>query len=84
MKKLKKFIKDKGGLKVFIISITLILIASALMILGVVYADFGGDWNKIPEILSSDFAISVYVVIGLLILVIIYISFIFGRKREIK
>ena len=84
MKRLKKFIRDKGGLKLFLISIALILIACFFIILGCVYAYYDGNWGKIPEMLSSDFAISVYIILGIVIFALFYITIIFGRNKEIK
>lgn len=81
---LKKFIREKGGLKVFFISLALILVACFFIILGVVYTNFGGDWSKIPQILSSDFAIAIYIILGLIIFALFYITIIFGRNKEIK
>ena len=54
MKKLKKFIQDKGGWKLFLISLALILVALFFIILGCVYAYYDGNWGRIPEMLSSD------------------------------
>lgn len=84
MKKLKKFISKKGGLLAFLTGIGLVLIASFLIIIGVIYGTYGGNWGVIPQLLSSDFAIAVYVVIGLTIFALFYITIISGRNKEIK
>lgn len=84
MKKLKKFISKKGGLLAFLTGIGLVLIASFLIIVGVIYGTYGGNWGVIPQLLSSDFAIAVYVVIGLTIFALFYITIISGRNKEIK
>ena len=84
MKKLKKFIKDNGGWKIFLFSLVLILVASFLIIVGVVYTNFEGDWGRIPEMLSSEFAIAVYVIMGLVIFALFYITIIYGRTKEIE
>lgn len=84
MKKLKKFISKKGGLLAFLTGIGLVLIASFLIIIGVIYGTYGGNWGVIPQLLSSDFAIAVYVVIGLTIFALLYITIISGRNKEIK
>lgn len=82
--KIKKFISKKGGLLAFLTGLGLVLIASFLIIVGVIYGTYGGNWNKIPEVLSSDFAIAVYIIIGLTILALFYITIISNRKKEIK
>ena len=84
MKKFKKFIQSKGGIWVLLGTIALILIASFLILVGVVYTNFGGDWNRIPEILSSDFAISVYIIIGLTIFALVIVTITLNRNKEIK
>lgn len=84
MKKIKNFFNKKGGIWVFVTTLVLILVASFFIILGVIYGTYGGNWNKIPEVLSSDFAIAVYVIIGLTLLILFYIAFISGRNKEIK
>lgn len=84
MEKLKKFISKKGGLLAFLTGIGLMLIASFLIIVGVIYGTYGGNWGVIPQLLSSDFAIAVYVVIGLTIFALFYITIISGRNKEIK
>lgn len=84
MKKIKKFIREKGGLKVILWTLFLILIAGVLIITGVVYNYYGGDWGKIPEILSSDFAISCYVISGVIIMILVFMSIIAKRNEEIE
>jgi uncharacterized BrkB/YihY/UPF0761 family membrane protein len=84
MKKLKKFISSKGGIYAIIGTISLLIIASFLIIVGVIYGTYGGNWGKIGEVLSSKFAIGVYVIIGLVIFFLIYIAIIFKRNEEIK
>lgn len=84
MKEFKKFITKKGGILAFLTGIGLMLIASFLIIVGIIYGTYGGNWNVIPELLSSDFAIAVYVIIGLTIFALFYITIISGRNKEIK
>lgn len=83
-RKLVKFINSKGGIWALIGTIVLLLVAAFLVIVGVIYADYGGNWNKISEVLTSNFATTTYVVIGLIILALIYIYVIFKRKEELK
>lgn len=84
MKKLKKFLSNKGGILAVIGTISLLLLGGFLIIVGVIYGTYGGNWGVIGELLTSEFAIGVYVIIGLVIFSLIYISVIFGRKKEIK
>lgn len=83
MKKLKKFINSKGGLKVIIVSLALVLVALFCVIVGIVYGDFGGDWSKIGEILTNDFAIAIYIIVGLIVLLLISLIITMNRKKEI-
>ena len=83
-KKIIKFIKSKGGIWALVGTISLLLLSAFLIIVGVIYADYGGDWNKINEVLTSNFATTTYVVLGLVILALIYIYVIFKRKEELK
>lgn len=83
-KKLLKFIKSKGGIWALVGTIVLLLVAAFLVIVGVIYSDYGGNWNKITELLTSNFAITTYVVLGLVIFALIYIYVIFKRKEELK
>lgn len=84
LKKFKQFISSKGGMAAFISTIILILLGGFLIITGVVYQQFNGDWSKIPQILSSDFAISVYIIIGVTIMFLIIILIYSKRSEEIK
>lgn len=84
MKKIKKFIQAKGGLKVFLVTLALILVASFLIVVGVIYGTYGGDWGMIWRVLSSDFAIACYIIIALTIFALFYITIISGRNKEIK
>ena len=84
MKKIKNFIKAKGGLKVFLVSLALIIVALLCILVGVVYAYWGGEWNRIGEILSCDTAISVYIVAGLTIGALFFVTIILGRDKEVK
>ena len=54
------------------------------ILVGVVYAYWGGEWNRIGEILSCDTAISVYIVAGLTIGALFFATIILGRDKEIK
>lgn len=84
MKKLKKFIQKKGGFKVFLITTFIVLLALFFIIMGVVYVDFHGDWSKIPQILTSNFAISIYVISGLVIFLLFCVIVLSNRNKEIK
>ena len=84
MKKINKFIRSKGGLYTVIGTLALILVAGFLILVGVIYSQHNGDWSYIGEVLSSQFAIGVYVIIGLVIFALIYITIIQSRNEEIK
>ena len=84
MQFLKKLIKEKGGFKIIISTVLLIVVALIFIIIGVIYSYYDGDWGKIWEMLSSDFAIMVYVILGLVVLFICYITVITNRNKEIK
>ena len=84
MKKFRKFLRSKGGILAVLGTLFLMLIASFFIILGVIYGTYNGNWGKIPEVLSSDFAISVYIIIGLTLFLLIYVVIITGRNKEIK
>lgn len=84
MKKFKKFLKSKGGILSILGTILLLLLAGFLIIVGVVYSNYGGNWGIIPELLTSNFAIAMYVILGLVIFFLLYIAFIFARNEEIE
>ena len=84
MKKFKKFIKSKGGIFAIIGTLLLLLLAGFLILLGVIYGSYNGNWSVIGEVLTSNFAIAVYVVIALVFFFIIYITIIMNRNEEIK
>ena len=84
MKKFKKFIKSKGGIFAIIGTLLLLLLAGFLILLGVIYGTYNGNWSVIGEVLTSKFAIAVYVVIALVLFFIIYITIITNRNEEIK
>lgn len=84
MKKFRKFINSKGGLKVIIISFVLLLVALFFVIVGIVYGDFGGDWSKIGEILTNDFAIAIYIIVGLVLFLLIKVSITVSRKKGVE
>lgn len=84
MNKIKKFIDKKGGILVLFTGIGLVLLASFLIVVGVIYGTYGGNWGRLGELLSSDFAVAVYVIIGLTIFALFYITIIGGRNKEIK
>lgn len=84
MKKFKKFIKSKGGIFAIIGTLLLLLLAGFLILLGVIYGTYNGNWSVIGEVLTSKFAIAVYVVIALVFFFIIYITIIMNRNEEIK
>ena len=82
-KKLKKFLNSKGGLIAIISTIALIIVAGFLIIIGVIYGTYNGNWGKIGEVMSSDFAITCYIIFGLIILFLLYVAIIFRRNKEI-
>ena len=84
MKKFKKFIKSKGGIFAIIGTLLLLLLAGFLILLGVIYGTYNGNWSVIGEVLTSKFAIAVYVVIALVFFFIVYITIIMNRNEEIK
>ena len=83
-KKIKKFISSKGGIWALVGTVSLLLISAFLIIVGVIYSDYGGNWGKIGEVLSSNFAITTYVVLGLVIITLIYAYVLIKRKEDIK
>lgn len=84
MKELKKFITKKGGIYAILGTILLLLLAGFFIVLGVIYGSYNGDWSVILQVLTSKFAIGVYVIMGLVLFFIIYITIIFNRKKEIR
>ena len=84
MKELKDFIRKKGGLYAVLTALLLIALAGFLVLVGVIYGTYGGNWGVIGEVLTSKFAIGVYVIMGLVLFFIIYITVIFNRNKEIK
>ena len=84
MKKFNKFIKSKGGIFAIIGTLLLLLLAGFLILLGVIYGTYGGNWGVIGEVLTSKCAIGVYVVLALVFFFIIYITIIMNRNKEIK
>ena len=84
MKKFKKFIKSKGGIFAIIGTLLLLLLAGFLILLGVIYGTYNGNWSVIGEVLTSKFAIAVYVILALVFFFIIYITIIMNRNEEIK
>ena len=84
MKKLKHFIQTKGGIWVILGTILLLALAGFLILVGVIYGNYGGNWGVIGEVMTSKFAIGVYVIMGLVLFFIIYISILFERNKEIK
>lgn len=84
MKQFKKFITSKGGIFAILGTILLLLLAGGLILVGVIYGTYNGDWSVIGQVLTSKFAIGVYVIMGLVLFFMIYITIIFNRKKEIK
>lgn len=83
MKAFKKFITSKGGIFAIISTILLLLLAGFLILVGVIYGTYNGNWGVIGEVLTSQFAIGVYVIMGLILFFMIYITIIFNRNKEI-
>ena len=83
MKQFKKWISSKGGIITILTTITLIIIALISIIIGYVYTDLGGNWNRLGEMFASDYAISIYIILGLVVLAVIYIAIMFKRNEEI-
>jgi len=84
IKDIKKFLKSKGGILAVLGVLGTILIAFFFIILGTIYSSYNGDWSIVPQLLTSDFAIVVYVFLGLTIFALFYVIVIQDRKREIK
>ena len=84
MKKIRKFITSKGGILAVLGTLLLLLLAGFLILVGVIYGTYGGNWGVIGEVLTSQFAIGVYVIMGLTFFFIIYITLIMNRNKEIK
>ena len=84
MKKFRKFITSKGGIVAIISTLSLLLLAGFLILRGVIYGTYGGNWGKVSEVLTSKFAIGVYVIMGLVLFFIIYLTILFDRNKEIK
>lgn len=84
MKKFRKFITSKGGIWAVLGTLLLLLLAGFLILIGVIYGTYGGNWGVIVEVLTSQFAIGVYVIMGLTFFFIIYITLIMNRNKEIK
>ena len=84
MKKFRKFITSKGGIWAIIGTISLLLLSAFLIVVGIIYSDYNGNWGMIGEILSSNFAITTYVVLALIIFALFYIYIIFKRKEDLK
>lgn len=82
-KKFKRFVRSKGGLATLISVIGAIVLALFLMLIGIIYSDYNGDWSKIPEFLGSKLMVTIYIVGGLIIVVLIYIYVLFKRKEDI-
>lgn len=82
-KKFKRFVRSKGGLATLISLISAVILALFLMLIGMIYSDYDGDWSKIPEFLGSKLMVTFYVVGGLIIVVLIYIYVLFKRKEDI-
>ena len=83
MKDLQKFFKQKGGLVAILTTLFLIALAGFLILVGVIYGTYGGNWGVIGEVLSSKFAIGVYVIMGLVLFFMIYLTIVFNSKKEI-
>ena len=82
-KRFRKFVNSKGGLFTLIATISLVILALFLIVIGMIYSDYNGDWSKIPDFLGSNVAVTVYVIAGLIIVVLIYIYVLFKRKEDI-
>ena len=82
-KKIVKFIQGKGGIVAILSTVALVLIALFLIVVGNVYSSYNGDWSYIGEILSCPFAISLYVIGGLVIYLLLMIHLLAERHKEI-
>ena len=83
MKKLKKLFTTKGGIFAIFGTILLLLLAGFLILIGVIYGTYNGNWGVIGQVLTSKFAIGVYVIMGLVFFFMIYLTIIFNSKKEI-
>ena len=81
-KKIKKFLHSKGGIVTVITTASLCVVALLSMTIGYVYGDLDGDWSRLNELFFSDWMISIYVILGVLLFLVIYLFVLFNRKEE--
>ena len=83
MKKLRKWLKTKGGLYAILTTIALLIVALLCVMIGYVYSDLGGNWARLGEMFTNPFATTIYVVIILVALAMVYITIMFNRNKDI-
>lgn len=81
-RKIKKFLHSKGGLAVVITTASLCLIALASMTIGYVYSDLDGEWSRLGELFFSDYMIGIYIIVGVLAFMLVYLLVLLHRKEE--
>ena len=83
MKKFKKWLNTKGGLYTLIATMLLVVVALFCVMIGYVYSDLAGNWNRLGEMFTNPFATTIYVVGALILLALLFISILFKRNEEI-
>lgn len=81
-KKIKKFLHSKGGLVAVISTASLCIIALLSMMIGYVYSDLDGEWSRLGELFFSDYMIGVYIIVGVLAFLLVYLLILLHRKEE--
>ena len=71
----------KKSLFVIILSIVVIAIATGCIVL---YNGLTFGWDKLAEVFTSNYAIFIYVMIGVLLIVLVNLLIIKKRREEIK
>lgn len=73
--------KQKKSLFAILSAIIVLTLATLLV---VIYNGITQGWEKLGEIFTSGYAISIYVIIGILLILLLNLFIIFNRKKEIK
>ena len=73
--------KQKKSLFIVLSSIVVLTLATILVI---IYNGVSFGWDKIGEILISPYAISIYVILGILLVFLFNLLIISWRKKEIE
>jgi uncharacterized BrkB/YihY/UPF0761 family membrane protein len=81
-KKIRNFLHSKGGLATIIATALLCVVALVSMMIGYVYSELNGEWNRLGELFKSDFMISIYIILGLLAFVLVILIVLINRRKE--